>query len=175
MKLFRRPPPPHRHTSPLDPDYEPPAPPGEKRRNRVTLALILLSVALAAVAQLTLKYGMNKVGFIGGAELRSLAGTLLRIFREPVVWGGLAMFGISAMFWMLALSRTSLSFAYPFAALTYVLILLFDRLVLREPVILLRWTGVLFIIIGLVLVSRTGEHEQPNPVEGGPAAVSGER
>ena len=123
---------------------------------QVTLAVILVSVTLAAVAQLTLKYGMNKVVSDEALRLTSPTGTLLRIFREPVVWGGLALFGISALFWMVALSRTSLSFAYPFAALTYVMILVFDWLVLREPVVALRWAGVAFIIAGLVLVSRTG-------------------
>jgi drug/metabolite transporter (DMT)-like permease len=122
----------------------------------VTLALILLSVGLAAVAQLTLKYGMNRVGFIGGTDLGTPASTLVRIAREPAVWAGLAMFGMSAVFWMVVLSRAALSFAYPFAALTYVLILLFDWLVLREPVIALRWGGVALIIGGLVLISRTG-------------------
>jgi drug/metabolite transporter (DMT)-like permease len=175
VKLFRRGQKPHEHTNPLDPDYEPPAPPGEKRRNRVTLALIILSVGLAAVAQLTLKYGMAQVGFIRGSELSSPVGTLVRIFREPIVWGGLAMFGISALFWMVALSRTSLSFAYPFAAMTYVLILLFDWLVLREPVVALRWLGVAFIIVGLILVSRTGEDGEPPPGQEDRAAVSGGR
>lgn len=157
MRFFRRPAPPHEHTSALDPDYEPPLKPLERRPKQVTLALILVSVTLAAVAQLTLKYGMNKVVADQPLELTSPTGTLLRIFREPVVWGGLALFGISALFWMVALSRASLSFAYPFAALTYVLILVFDWLVLREPVVALRWAGVAFIIIGLVLVSRTGQ------------------
>jgi drug/metabolite transporter (DMT)-like permease len=175
MKLFRKPPPPHAHTSPLDPDYEPPSPPGEKRRNRVTLALILLSVALAAIAQLTLKYGMSRVGFISGSELSSPLGTLIRIFRQPVIWGGLALFATSALFWMVALSRTSLSFAYPFAALTYVLILLFDWLVLREPVVALRWLGVAFIITGLVFVSRTGDHRPTGRQADRPPSAIGER
>jgi drug/metabolite transporter (DMT)-like permease len=77
------------------------------------------------------------------------------VARVPFIWLGLALFGISAVFWMIALSRTSLSFAYPFAALTYVLILLFDRLVLKVPVPGLRWIGVLFIVTGIVLISRT--------------------
>lgn len=143
----------------------------------MTLALILLSVLLAAVAQLTLKYGMNRVGFIRGQELSSPIETLVRIFREPIVWGGLAMFGASALFWMVALSRTSLSFAYPFAALTYVLILLFDRLVLKEPVMPLRWLGVALIIGGLFLVSRTGEHraEPQAPQAKGPPPAAAER
>ena len=58
---------------------------------------------------------------------------------------GLALFGLSALVWLVVLSRASLSFAYPFAALTYVLILLFDRFVLDEQVPALRWAGVAFI------------------------------
>ena len=154
--MTRRHRPPHRHTSPLDADYAPPAPEGEKRRTRLIIVLILVSVTLAAVAQLTLKYGMNRVAVAHPAEIRSPVATLLEGFRQPAVLGGLALFGASALFWMLVLSRTSLSFAYPFAALTYVLILVFDRLALDEPVSLLRWGGVGLIIAGLVLVSRTG-------------------
>lgn len=147
---------PHRHTDPLDMYYEPPPPPGEKRRTRMLLGLILGSVVLAAIAQLTLKYGMNQVGAIGRSELGSPLATALRVFRQPAVVGGFALFGLSAVLWLVVLSRTSLSFAYPFAALTYVLILVFDRVVLGEPVTVLRWAGVLLIIGGLILISRTG-------------------
>jgi drug/metabolite transporter (DMT)-like permease len=55
----------------------------------------------------------------------------------------------------MVLSRASLSFAYPFAALTYILIVLFDQFVLDETVPPLRWAGVGFIAIGIFLVSRT--------------------
>jgi drug/metabolite transporter (DMT)-like permease len=54
------------------------------------------------------------------------------------------------------LSRASLSFAYPIVSITYVLILLFDRFVLNESVSPLRWAGVLCIVAGIVLISRTG-------------------
>jgi drug/metabolite transporter (DMT)-like permease len=81
--------------------------------------------------------------------------TALRVFRQPAVLGGFVLFGLSAVLWLVVLSRASLSFAYPFAGLTYVLILIFDRAVLGEPVTVLRWTGVLLIIGGLVLISRT--------------------
>ncbi|MGH2740466.1 MAG: EamA family transporter [Actinomycetota bacterium] len=120
------------------------------------LAFILLSVALAAVAQLVLKYGMNQVGPIGKVALQDPVATALRVARQPTVWVGLALFGVSAVFWLVVLSRTSLSFAYPFAALSYVLILLFDRLALNEPISGLRYGGVVLIIGGLLLISRTG-------------------
>lgn len=76
--------------------------------------------------------------------------------REPAVWGGLAMFGISAIAWMVVFFRVPVSFAYPFAAITYVMTLLFDHFVLKEPVPALRWGGGAFIITGLFLISRTG-------------------
>ena len=40
------------------------------------------------------------------------------------VLGGLVIFGVSAVVWLLVLSRASLSFAYPFASLSYLLIVL---------------------------------------------------
>ena len=123
---------------------------------KMLIATILLSVGLAAVAQLALKAGMNHVNEelapatfgLNGNGLRAVAG-------EPFVWAGLALFGISAAVWLLVLSQASLSFAYPFAAITYVLILLFDHFVLDDPVPGLRWAGVALIGLGIFLVSRT--------------------
>ena len=118
------------------------------------IAMILISVTLAAVAQLTLKHGMNQVRESFGAVGASAA-SLKAVATTVAVWVGLALFGLSALVWLAVLSRASLSFAYPFAALTYVLIVLFDRFVLDETVPALRWGGVAFIIVGIILVSRT--------------------
>jgi drug/metabolite transporter (DMT)-like permease len=118
------------------------------------IALILLSVTLAAVAQLTLKRGMDQVASNTG-ELKLQADSLRDVVTTTWVWLGLFLFGLSAVVWLAVLSRTSLSFAYPFASLTYVLILLADRFVLDEPVAPLRWAGVGFIIVGIVLVAQT--------------------
>jgi drug/metabolite transporter (DMT)-like permease len=120
------------------------------------IALILLSVALAAVAQLALKHGMNRVSDDLAPATFGLNGPSLRVLvGQSYVWAGLFLFGVSALVWLVVLSRASLSFAYPFAALTYVLILLFDLFVLDEPVPGPRWAGVGFIAIGIFLVSRT--------------------
>ena len=131
-------------------------PTSKKGNLPMLIALILLSVSLAAVAQLTLKHGMNAVndGLAGarfGVDGRSFAALL----RTPAIYAGLFLFGLSALVWLVVLSRASLSFAYPFAALTYVLILLFDLLILDETVPPLRWAGVAFIAVGIFLVSRT--------------------
>ena len=64
------------------------------------------------------------------------------------------LFGLSAVVWLFALCA-SLSFAYPFAALSYVLDPRLVRLVLHETVQPLRWLGVAFIVTGIVLVAQT--------------------
>jgi drug/metabolite transporter (DMT)-like permease len=145
--------------------------PEEKSNHMLLIVLILSSVALAALAQLTLKHGMNQVAANTG-ELKLHLASLRDVFTTPAVWGGLLLFGLSALVWLAVLSRTSLSFAYPFAALTYVLILLFDRLVLKEPVMPLRWLGVALIIGGLIFVSRTGEHRAEPQAKGPPSAAA---
>ena len=119
------------------------------------LALILISVGLAAVAQLTLKHGMNQVVGRTGTAFELSGRSLRAVALTPAVWFGLALFGLSAVVWLAVLSRASLSFAYPFAALTYVLIVLFDKFVLRDPVPAMRWGGVALIVAGIFLVART--------------------
>ena len=120
------------------------------------IAMILLSVALAAVAQLALKTGMNEVTERLAPDPFSVNGASLKtLVAQPFVWAGLLLFGVSALVWLVVLSRASLSFAYPFASLTYVMILLFDLFVLDEEVPPLRWERVAFIGIGIFLISRT--------------------
>jgi len=136
----------------LEPDI------GTKKKGRALLiAFILVSVGLAAVAQLTLKHGMNQVTHHSEIplDLGRPLDVIRRIIGNASVWGGLAIFVLSAAVWLVVLSRASLSFAYPFASLTYVLILVFDRFVLDEPISGLRYGGVALIIAGLLLISRT--------------------
>lgn len=124
------------------------------KRSAMLIGLILFSVLLAAGAQLTLKHGMNLVADRSGA-LKLSASSLKDVVTTPAVWGGLFLFGLSAIVWLAVLSRTSLSFAYPFASLSYVLILLADKFVLNETIPALRWAGVFCIMVGIVLVAQT--------------------
>jgi len=131
-----------------------PAPGHQKGHLVMLIGLILISVTLAAVAQLTLKYGMNQVRDANGAVGLS-TDSVRHIVSTPTVWLGLFIFALSAMVWLAVLSRTSLSFAYPFAALTYALIVLFDLFILHEQVPAIRWAGVFFIMTGIVLVAQS--------------------
>jgi multidrug transporter EmrE-like cation transporter len=118
----------------------------------VSIALVIVSVGFAIAGQLTLKSAMNQVGRIGGAEVRAAGETAVRIVREPRLWAGLFLFGISSMFWIVVLSRVPLSVAYPFVGISYIAIVLLSRLVLHENVPLLRWVGVFVVAAGIVII-----------------------
>ena len=149
------------HQGDWDIEHAHPVPP---ERRFVLIGLILLSVALSSAAQITLKHGMNQVvdrlnvanggsgqAFTWNAESVKAAAV------TPAIWVGLGLFGLAAVVWLSVLSRAALSFAYPFAALTYVVIVLYDAL-RNEPTGAFRWGGVALIMAGIVLVSRTSPH-----------------
>jgi multidrug transporter EmrE-like cation transporter len=117
-----------------------------------SIALVLVSVAFSIAGQLTLRAAMNRVGFIGRAEVSTPFATATRVAKEPLLWVGLLLFGISAVFWLVVLSRVPLSVAYPFVGLSYILIVAFSRLVLHESIPLLRWVGVIVVAAGIVIV-----------------------
>ncbi|HEY5400564.1 MAG TPA: EamA family transporter [Trebonia sp.] len=114
-----------------------------------SLALVLCSVIAASTGQLMLKHGMQ----LATARARGSGGSLaVAAATTPWVLVGLAVFAISAVVWLAALSRVPLSLAYPFNALGYLVILTASILVLHERANLLTWAGTTLVVSGLVLV-----------------------
>ncbi len=120
----------------------------------LNLALILTSTFLGVVGQMTLKKAMTGLGPLA-ITAREAPGLALRIFTTPAVIIGLAIYVISSFFWLLALSRVQLTYAYPFASLSYVLIVLASWTLLGEHPSPLRLGGMGVIMIGVLLISRT--------------------
>ena len=116
----------------------------------VSLGLLLVSVVFAVAGQLTLKSAMDSVGRIG--KTSQLGEIAVRALKEPLLWMGLTLFGISALFWLVVLSRVRLSVAYPIVGISYILIVLLARFRLHEHVPTLRWIGVSVIALGIAII-----------------------
>jgi undecaprenyl phosphate-alpha-L-ara4N flippase subunit ArnE len=96
-----------------------------------------------------LKHGMQ----VATARAAHHGGSLaLRAATSPWLLLGLAVFGVSAVAWLAALSRVPLSVAYPFNALGYVVILTVSVLILHERATVLTWVGSLMVVSGLLIV-----------------------
>lgn len=119
--------------------------------------LILCGVLLNAGAQLLLKAGAMSVGRIGlvGAGAASWR-TGLALALHPSIIGGLALYAISVVIWIIALSRVDVSIAYPMLSIGYVVSALFAWWFFGETVNAQRWLGIGVILVGVALVARSG-------------------
>ncbi|MEZ4671836.1 MAG: EamA family transporter [Anaerolineae bacterium] len=127
----------------------------QAERNVQSIGMLLLSVAFGAVGQLTLKAGMNSVG-----KSQLSVDTLMRMATNPLLLVGVAIFGISTLLWLFALSKADLSFAYPFLSLTYLAVLVGGALLFHEEVTLPRVVGFLVIIAGVWIVARSEQRKE---------------
>jgi drug/metabolite transporter (DMT)-like permease len=118
------------------------------------LGYILTSGVFGVAGQLILKRG---IAGMGPLSLRpdALPGVALSLILNPLVLLGLAVYACGTFLWLIALSRVDLSYAYPFASLNYVLVLLASWLVLGEQPSIPRVIGVVVICCGVFAISRT--------------------
>jgi drug/metabolite transporter (DMT)-like permease len=77
----------------------------------------------------------------------------MRLVFNPIVFSGLVFYVVSTILWLAALSKTTLSFAYPFTALTFALVMLSARMIFQEPIPMWRYVGITFICLGILLAS----------------------
>lgn len=126
-----------------------------RRISSAELSFVLGSVALGALGQVLMRAGMASLGGTGFAQ------TVLAGLAEPLVWAGVASYVVSSALWLVALSRVPLSVAYPFGALSYVLVVIVTLLT-GEQVGVLRWLGVACIVIGIWLIGGAGTRATPD-------------
>lgn len=116
-----------------------------------TIVIIISGIVFAAFGQVSWKLGMNQAGQLTALNFASIYTVLM----NPYVLLGFVMYGLSTIFWLIALSKKELSFVYPFISLTYVLVLILSSLVLKESIGLNKIAGTLAIMIGLIIISRS--------------------
>ena len=116
---------------------------------------ILISVVIGGVGQVLLKKGMDDIGQLTlSLPWRQLGATLWRIGTNPYVFIGLVVYLGATVFWLVALSRVDLSYAYPCASLSYVILLLASWLLLKESITPVRLIGTLIICLGVFIIYR---------------------
>jgi drug/metabolite transporter (DMT)-like permease len=134
------------------PEAVPVAISGSKLSSGISFALLLVSVIFAIAGQFTLKSAMERIGRIGTAQVSQPLETVTRALTEPRLWVGLTLFGVSALFWLVVLSRVPLSVAYPIVGLSYVIVVVLSRYMLHEHIPTLRWVGAVVVAIGIAII-----------------------
>ncbi|MDD5595227.1 MAG: EamA family transporter [Candidatus Omnitrophica bacterium] len=87
------------------------------------------------------------------------------IFLKSVLASGFLWLGLSSVFitfivWSTILSKIDLSVAVPICSFSYILVPLVSIFFLREQMTFLDWTGIIFILIGVIIVSMSTKHKE---------------
>ncbi|HEX7962932.1 MAG TPA: EamA family transporter [Terriglobales bacterium] len=113
-------------------------------------SLILISVVLSGLAQVSLKKGMNHVQQRNGSGVWSL---IWAVLRERFVWLWGFSFIIATSLWLVGLQKVDLSYAYPLVSLGYVLVSVLAIKFFNEKIDSNRWTAILVICAGVMAIA----------------------
>jgi len=120
------------------------------------LPWILGTVGLVVTGQILLKIGMLRIGAIDRHRLRSPVALLAQVARQPAVVMGIVTYGLSGLLWLFVLSRTDLSFAFPFLSLAYAGVTAAATVFLKEHFSIRQWFGLGLVICGVMAVAASG-------------------
>ena len=101
---------------------------------------LLISLVVTICSQLLLKQG----------TMRSLGNSFLLF--QPLIILGLLGAGIAALFYIYALKGIGLSNAYPFMAMTFIVVPLMAHFIWQEPFGLTKIISLIFISSGVLLL-----------------------
>lgn len=111
------------------------------------VGMVLFCVSLISLGQVLFKYvGLLSAQSANGLSVRTL------------LFGGIALsiYGFATLIWIYLLRSVPLSKAYPFMALSFVLVPFAAYLFYGETVTPAYYLGLLFIMSGIVVIARFG-------------------
>ena len=109
-----------------------------------------LNLIISVAAQFILKAAMAQLGgFDAGGDVWAYLLAML----NPYVIGGLVLYALGTILWLLCLTKLDLSFAYPAATLQYVLIFLGAWFLFDEQIDWMRIAGLAVIGAGVFVMS----------------------
>ena len=111
-----------------------------------TILVLIPAIFAQAAGNVFLSMRMKEIGNSSWLPL------VPRAVESPTLWLGTALLIVSFVLFASALSWADLSFVVPAVSAEVVLNVVFANTLLHEVVSLTRWTGVVFISIGVILI-----------------------
>jgi drug/metabolite transporter (DMT)-like permease len=108
------------------------------------------AIALDTCAEILWKAGVIKTG----ADTGFIA-TLLGAIQQPFFILAMLLYIPKYFNWMYVLAKADLTFAKPITSLSYITVLIFSAIFLREQITVYKVAGLLLILWGVWQVSRT--------------------
>jgi len=99
------------------------------------------AIILGVFGQLLLKSGAEK------------SADVIHQLGEPSTIGGLLVYALSALLYLISLRKLPLSIAFPSVSLSYVVVAVASHFLWQEPLGWLRLAGMAFILLGVTVLN----------------------
>ena len=94
----------------------------------------------------------REICFKGASQSKNFIHSL----KKPLFWVGICLWGVELIAWTNVLEKLSLSIAFPFMSLVYVVVVFGGAVIFKEKINLRHAAGACFITLGVILIGATG-------------------
>ena len=109
--------------------------------------LLVINMSLLLTGQILWKFGVS--------ELKSVTlCSILCSFFSPYIIGGLILYGIATVIWLIILSKEQFSIVYSLQSLTYILGVFAGCFIFHERIPFTRWIGAATMFVGALLITK---------------------
>jgi len=112
------------------------------------------TIFFTVYGQIVLKWRMNGLGSLPDATSDKII-FLVKVLFDPWVFSGFFSAFIASFFWMAAMTKFDISYAYPFMSSAFVLVFLLSVILFEEVVTWQKVAGLLLIVAGIIVTSRS--------------------
>lgn len=111
-------------------------------------------VLFTVYGQLVLKWRMNMQEPLPLGFVDKIIHLIKLVLFDPFILSGFVAAFAASLFWMAAMTKFSLSFAYPFMSSAFVIVMFFSVLLFGEALNIYKLTGTGLIVAGIVVLSQ---------------------
>ncbi len=117
------------------------------------ILLLVTAAFLGAGGQILFKKASSYITFKYTNPFGFLIDFIKFAFTTPALFFAFTCYGFSVILWVYVLSKTELTFVYPFTVLTYVLVIIGGYLFFQENISLNKLVGSIVAITGIIIIA----------------------
>lgn len=111
-------------------------------------------IAFTVYGQIVLKWRMNRNMDLPDGVFSKILTLIKLILTDPFIFSGLVSAFVASLFWMAAMTKFQISFAYPFMSLAYILVLGLSVFMLGETLNAYKVIGTILILLGIAVLAK---------------------
>lgn len=117
---------------------------------------VFLTILFTVYGQVILKWRISDLNWsLNTTEgIGQIIISYMKFLFDPLIFSGFVSAFVASVFWMLAMTKFELTYAYPFMSLSPALVFIVGIFVLGETFTIGKLLGLLIIIIGIIVTVK---------------------